>query len=129
MRARAQRRMVAQGPDCYRDGSSPTSKKSTVHVRWVSMCFSPWGDLVGGAAVVGIGVDACLHLKGRFEFGAIAALPIALGLHQMDESLVWWWLQGHVSHTVGQVATWIYLIFALVILPTLVPLLVLFFMP
>jgi hypothetical protein len=93
------------------------------------MCFSPWGDLVGGAAVVGIGVDACLHLKGRSEFGAIAALPIALGLHQMDESLVWWWLQGHVSHSVGEAATWIYLIFALVILPILVPLLVLFFMP
>jgi len=93
------------------------------------MCFSPTGDLVGGAVVVGIGIDACLHLKGRFEYVAIAALPIVLGLHQIDETFVWWWLQGHVGSTVGHVAMWIYLVFALVVLPTLVPALVFFFTP
>jgi hypothetical protein len=93
------------------------------------MCFSPTGDLVGGAVVVGIGIDACLHLRRRFEYVAIAALPIALGLHQIDETLVWWWLQGHDGRGVGEVAMWIYLLFALVVLPTLVPLMVLFFTP
>ena len=93
------------------------------------MCFSPTGDLVGGAVVVGIAIDACLHLKGRFEYVAIAALPIVLGLHQIDETFVWWWLQGHVGSTVGHVAMWIYLVFALVVLPTLVPVLVFFFTP
>lgn len=93
------------------------------------MCFSPTGDLVGGAVVVGIGIDACLHLKHRFEYVAIAALPIALGLHQIDETFVWWWLQGHVGRGVGDVAMWIYLLFALVVLPTLVPLMVFFFTP
>ena len=92
------------------------------------MCFSPTGDLVGGAVVVGIGIDACLHLKRRFEYVAIAALPIALGLHQIDETFVWWWLQGHVGSGVGEVAMWIYLVFALVVLPVLVPLMVFFFM-
>ena len=93
------------------------------------MCFSPTGDLVGGAVVVGIGLDACLHLKERSEYVAIAALPIALGLHQIDETFVWWWLQGHVSRGVGEAAMWIYLLFALVVLPTLVPAMVYFFTP
>jgi hypothetical protein len=85
------------------------------------MCFSPTGDLVGGSVVLAIGVDACLHVRGRPEYLAIAALPVVLGLHQIDETFVWWWLQGHVSTGVGHVAMWIYLLFALVVLPTLVP--------
>jgi hypothetical protein len=51
----------------------------------------------------------------------VATLPLLLGLHQVDETFVWWGLQGHVSHEVGRVAMWIYLIFALVLLPPLVP--------
>src|SRR5579872_6885389 len=86
-----------------------------------AMCFSPIGDLAGGVVVAAIGVDACMHLKGRKENLAIAALPLVLGLHQVDEALVWWGLQGHVAKEVGQVALWIYLLFALVVLPILVP--------
>jgi len=93
------------------------------------MCFSPEGDLVGGIVVIAIGIDACLHLRQRYEYVAIAALPIVLGLHQLDEALVWWWLQGHVTHGVGVAAMWTYLLFALVVLPSLVPLMVLFFTP
>ncbi len=85
------------------------------------MCFSPEGDLVGGVLVVSIGIDACLHLRQRVEYAPLAVLPIVLGLHQIDETFVWWWLQGHVSRSVGVTAMWIYLLFALVILPTLVP--------
>jgi hypothetical protein len=77
--------------------------------------------LVGGTVVLAIGIDACRHVRGRPEYVAIAALPVVLGLHQIDETLVWWWLQGHVSAGVGHVAMWIYLLFALVALPTLVP--------
>lgn len=78
---------------------------------------------------MGIGIDAWRHLNGRYEYAAIAALPIALGLHQIDETFVWWWLQGHVGSQVGRVAMWIYLVFALVVLPTLVPAMVYFFTP
>jgi len=93
------------------------------------MCFSPLGDLVGGAVVVGIGVDACRHVKGRSENWAIATFPLLLGLHQIDETFVWWGLQGHAAHDVGNVAMWIYLVFALVVLPPLVPLLLAIFEP
>jgi hypothetical protein len=89
------------------------------------MCFSPQGDLAGGVVVMAIGVDACLHLHGRREYRALAVIPLVLGAHQVDEALVWWGLQGHVPRSVGNVAMWIYLVFALVVLPLAVPALVL----
>jgi hypothetical protein len=90
------------------------------------MCFSPQGDLVGGAVVMAIGVDACLHLHGRREYRALAVVPLLLGAHQVDEAFVWWGLQGVVPRSLGTVAMWIYLVFALVLLPLAVPVLVLF---
>jgi hypothetical protein len=93
------------------------------------MCFSPEGDLIGGLVVTAIGVDACMHLRGRPEYRLIAPFPILLGLHQLDETFVWWQLQGHVPHAIGVVAMWIYLLFAFVVLPTLVPTMVLLLEP
>ncbi len=88
------------------------------------MCFSAAGDLVGGAVVTAIGVDACRHLRGRSEYRLIAALPVALGIHQLDESLVWYSLSHALPRAVGTVALWAYLVFALVVLPATVPWLV-----
>lgn len=85
------------------------------------MCFSAQADLVGGAVVSGIGVDVLLHVRGRRRYLPLAALPLLLGLHQIDEAFVWWGLQGHVSESVGRVATWLYLLFAFVVLPVYVP--------
>ena len=89
------------------------------------MCFSAEGDLVVGAVVVAIGVDACLHLEDKREYLFVAALPVLLGLHQIDEVFVWWGLRGLVPAQVGTAAMWIYLVFALVLLPVIAPLLVL----
>lgn len=86
------------------------------------MCFSPQGDLAGGLVVTGIGVDACRHVRGRKSQLFLAATPLLLGVHQLDESLVWWSLEGDVAHAVGRVAMWIYLVIALVVVPVLVPL-------
>jgi hypothetical protein len=87
----------------------------------VVVCFSPEGDLAGGIVVTAIGVDACRHLRGRRELLLLAALPLLLGAHQIDEAFVWWSLQGHVPHTVGRVAMWIYLVIAMVVVPVFVP--------
>jgi hypothetical protein len=65
------------------------------------MCFSPEGDLVGGVVVTAIGVDAIRHLRDRKDHLALAALPLVLGFHQIDETFVWWGLQGVVPHGVG----------------------------
>jgi len=89
------------------------------------VCFSPEGDLIGGVVVVAIGVDACRHLEGKEEYLFVASLPLLLGVHQVVEAFVWWGLQGVVPPAVGTVAMWIYLVFALVLLPVIGPLLVL----
>lgn len=85
------------------------------------MCFSPQADLVGGVVVGAFGVDAVRHVGGRREYAALAALPLLLGAHQLDETLVWWGLQGHVGSGVGHAATWAYLLVAFVVLPIYVP--------
>jgi hypothetical protein len=89
------------------------------------VCFSADGDLAAGVVVVAIGVDACRHLETKPEYLFVAALPVLLGLHQIDEAFVWWSLRGMVSPRIGTVAMWIYLVFALVLLPVIGPLLVL----
>lgn len=86
------------------------------------MCFSPQADLVGGIAISAIGVDAVRHVRRRRGHLAMAALPLILGAHQLDEAFVWWWQQGHVPSDVGRVALWVYLLIAFVVLPIFVPL-------
>jgi hypothetical protein len=91
------------------------------------MCFSPQADLVGGAIIGTLGVASILKLRRRTTHVAIAALPIILAAHQIDEAFVWWGLQGHVPKSVEHVALWIYLLVAFVLLPVFVPLAVLSF--
>lgn len=93
------------------------------------VCFSPQGDLAGGLIVTAIGVDACRHLRGRSSHLLLAGIPLLLGIHQLDESLVWWSLRGDVPHEVGRIAMWIYLLIAMVVVPFLVPLAVLHLEP
>jgi hypothetical protein len=85
------------------------------------VCFSPQGDLIGGVAVAAIGVDAFRRTAGRSGQLMLAGLPLLLGAHQIDESLVWWGLQGHVAASLGRAAMWIYLAIALLVVPVLVP--------
>jgi len=68
-----------------------------------------------------IGIDAVRHVDRRAGHLALAALPLMLAAHQIDEAFVWWGLQGHVPAAVGQVATWVYLLFAFVVLPIYLP--------
>jgi hypothetical protein len=84
------------------------------------MCFAPEADAVAGAIIVAVGVDALRHVGSPKQI-PLAALPLLFGLHQLTEAFVWWGLQGHVSESVGRVATWIWLLFAFVALPALLP--------
>lgn len=93
------------------------------------MCFSPEADLVGGAVIGGIGVDVVRHVDNRRSHMALAALPLILGAHQLDEAFVWWGKQGHVPSGLGTTAMWVYLLIALVLLPIFVPTAVLLLEP
>ena len=85
------------------------------------MCFSPQADLVGGAVICGIGVDAIRHVDRRASHVALASLPVLFGADQLVESVVWFSLQGHVPHGLGRSALWVYLVVAFVVLPMFVP--------
>ena len=89
------------------------------------MCFSAQADLVGGVVLGAIGVDTLRHVGQRREYLPLAALPLMFAGHQLVEAFVWWGLQGHLSDTVANTATWLYLLFAFVLLPVYVPVAVL----
>jgi Family of unknown function (DUF6629) len=89
------------------------------------VCFSAEADLVGGVVIGAIGIDVLRHLDGRRRYAPLASLPLLFAAHQLDEAFVWWGLQGDVPSGIGRVATWIYLLFAFVVLPTLVPIAIL----
>lgn len=84
------------------------------------MCFSPEADLIAGAAVSALGIDALRHVEEPREY-PLASLPLVLGTHLLVEAFVWWGEAGQVPALVGQTAVWIYLAVALGVLPVLVP--------
>src|SRR5580692_2107987 len=93
------------------------------------MCFSPQADVVGGVVVAAIGIDVVRHVPQWHDHRMLASLPLLFAAHQLDEAFVWWALQGHISHDVGRVAVWGYLLFAFVVLPVFVPVAVLLIEP
>lgn len=93
------------------------------------MCFSPQADLVGGAVLVVLGVDALRHVHQRRDHLPLAALPLVLAAHQIVEAFAWWGLQGVVPSAVGSVAVWLYVFVAFVVLPVYVPISILLLEP
>lgn len=85
------------------------------------MCFSATADLIAGVGVIAVGIDAWRHV-GRPADRLLAAIPLVLGAHTLVETLVWWGLDGQVSHLVWRVSVWVYLAIAFGVLPVLVPL-------
>lgn len=84
------------------------------------MCFSPEADLVTGIVVSGVGVDALRHARDR-RLLPLALLPLLFGLHQLIEAFAWWGMDGRLPSRVGEVATWLYLAIAFLVVPTMVP--------
>jgi len=52
------------------------------------MCFSAEADLISGAGVAVVGLDALRHVRRPREL-AIASLPAVLAAHQLTEVFVW----------------------------------------
>lgn len=85
------------------------------------MCFSVEADLVAGAALVPVGVLSLREVRKPDEL-PFAALPLLFALHQFVEAVVWAGFDGDVSAGLAHAAAVVYLVYALVALPTLVPL-------
>ncbi|GAA5145913.1 hypothetical protein GCM10023340_16020 [Nocardioides marinquilinus] len=87
------------------------------------MCFSVEADLAAGGLLVPLGVVA---LRGAATAGdrrllPLTSLPVLFGLHQLVEALVWAGVDGDVSAGLARAAAWVYVGYALVVLPLLLP--------
>ena len=85
------------------------------------MCFSAEADFVSGALVSAVGVATLTKVEHPREL-ALGALPLAFGLHQIVEGFVWLGLDGHADESTSDLAAHVYVAFAWVLLPFLVPL-------
>lgn len=83
------------------------------------MCFSAEADLCTGLVVAVVGVDTLRHVRSPHQI-ALAATPLLLALHEIDEAFVWWGLHGQVSWPVEHAAIYVFLAVAFV-LPFWVP--------
>ncbi len=84
------------------------------------MCFSAEADFVSGAVITGIGIATLAKVEKPREL-ALGVLPLAFGLHQLVEGFVWLGLHDKISQDATDVAIHLYLVFAWVVLPVLVP--------
>jgi len=84
------------------------------------MCFSAEADAIAALVIGAVGMDALRHVAAPRQL-QLAVLPMVFAAHQLIESLVWWWLEGKVPATVGELAEWLYLVIAFGVLPVLVP--------
>jgi len=84
------------------------------------MCLSAEVDLVASVAIGAVAVDTVRHVAQPREI-LLGSLPALFAMHQFSEMFVWWSLDDAVSTELGRVMMWVYLTFALVVLPSYVP--------
>lgn len=92
------------------------------------MCFSVEADVVAGLLLLPVGVLSLREVRRPREL-PFASLPLLFAVHQLVEAVVWAGTEGSVSSAVQHAAAVAYLIFALPVLPTLMPLAVLLLEP
>jgi hypothetical protein len=93
------------------------------------MCFSVPADVVAGVVLLPMAFVSLREVRHVREV-PFASLPLLFALHQLTEAVVWAGVDGYdVSHAVWQTAVWLYVGFAMVVLPTLFPLSVLLLEP
>jgi len=92
------------------------------------MCLAPQVDLIAGAAMAVVAVDAARHCR-DIRTAPIAALPAIFAFHTLTSAFVWWGLQGAISPDLGSTATQVFLAIAFVLWPVYIPIAVLLVEP
>jgi hypothetical protein len=88
------------------------------------MCFSATASFAGGVIISSIGA-AAIRKNTEPSQRLFVAIPMLFGLQQVAEGFVWYALQSPGHDMILKVAAYIFLILALVVWPTLLPLAVL----
>jgi hypothetical protein len=92
------------------------------------MCFSVQADVTVGLLLLPVAAASLRETRHLREL-PFAALPLVFALHQFMEALVWAGADGDVSAQLQHAAAFAYLVIALPVLPTLMPLAVLLLEP
>jgi hypothetical protein len=92
------------------------------------MCFSVEADVTVGLLILPVAVASLREVRHVREV-PFAALPLLFALHQFVEAVVWAGVDGQVSAEVQHTAATAYLVYALPVLPSLVPMAVLLLEP
>jgi hypothetical protein len=84
------------------------------------MCFSAGASFVGGVIISGIGVATIreVHKPSQLVF---ASIPLFFGVQQIVEGCLWLTLPDADYVNIQKIATYLYLIMAQVLWPTLIP--------
>lgn len=85
------------------------------------MCFSAEASFTGSAVIAAIGVATLTRTKKRAQI-LFAAIPLIFGIQQCAEGVLWVTLKSGGHETLENTATYIFLVTALVIWPTMIPL-------
>ena len=88
------------------------------------MCFSATASFTGGVIISSIGV-AAIRKNSEPSQRLFAAIPMLFGLQQAAEGFVWLALQSPGHDLLLKVSAYIFLVIALVVWPTMLPLAVL----
>jgi hypothetical protein len=92
------------------------------------VCFSVQADIAAGAGILPLGILALREVRHAREI-PFAALPLLFAAHQLVEALVWAGTTGDVSARMQSAAALVYVMFALPVLPLLMPVAVLLLEP
>lgn len=84
------------------------------------MCFSAEASFASGLVVGTIGVATLPKIRHVSEI-PLGTLPLLFAVHQIEEGMVWLFLEGRISPEVGHWFIWLYILFAHAFLLALSP--------
>jgi len=84
------------------------------------MCFSAEASFAGGAVISAIGIATLTKIKKPAQI-PFAAIPLLFGIQQCAEGVLWITLKSGTPEGLQNAGTYIFLIAALVIWPTMIP--------
>ena len=92
------------------------------------MCVSPEVDVLAGAAITVVAVDALRHV-GHRRLLPLAMLPAIFAIHTFSSALIWWGERADIPQSVGEAASVFFIVIAFVFLPVYVPISILLLEP
>jgi hypothetical protein len=84
------------------------------------MCFSAQASFAGSAVITAIGVATLTKVKKPSQI-PFAVIPLLFGIQQCAEGVLWITLKSGTGESLQSSATYVFLITALVIWPTMIP--------